>query len=64
MEENTTPLPGRSPAPPDHVSRKRVYLRVGGRRFELTHTIETREVMRGPAKVVEIPHEKASEGRE
>lgn len=63
MTENISSLPPRPPAAPDHARKKSIMLRIGGRRFELTHTIETREITRGPADVVEMPAQPEPGGR-
>jgi hypothetical protein len=53
--EPLTPRPNQ----PDHKHAHRIVMTVGGRRFELMHYIESREITRGPAEVIEMPRAKA-----
>jgi hypothetical protein len=44
-----------TPDPPDEIRVSRVTLTIGGRRYEFTHRIESREITRGPADVIAMP---------
>jgi hypothetical protein len=35
-------------------------LRIGGKRYEFTNRVEVREIVKGPAKVLEMPGRPAS----
>jgi len=41
--------------PPVKHYTQRVVLNICGKRFEVTHRAEVREVSKGPAKVIEMP---------
>jgi hypothetical protein len=42
------------PDPADEIRVTKVVLSIGGRRYEMTHTIESREITAGPAEVIEM----------
>jgi hypothetical protein len=47
------------PEPPaDETRVTKVVFKIGGRRWEHTHTISTREITAGPAEVIEITKSK------
>ena len=43
------------PDPPADHYTQRVVMRIGGKRYELTTRVEMREIVKGPAKVIEMP---------
>lgn len=47
------PMP--RPDPPDERYTHRVIMNVFGKRFEFTSHVESREITKGPAKVIEMP---------
>ncbi len=52
----TDPIPMPVPPdPPDARATHRVVLRVGGKRYEIALSVETREITKGPADVVPFP---------
>lgn len=42
------------PDPADEVRVTKVILTIGRKRYEMTHTIESREITAGPAEVIAI----------
>jgi hypothetical protein len=49
------------PDPPDERYTHRVMMNVFGRRFELTTHLESREITKDPAKVIEMPRRRETE---
>jgi hypothetical protein len=59
MSRELTPRPDpqairTSKDPADTIRVSKVVLTIGRRRYEMTHTIESREISAGPAEIIEI----------
>jgi hypothetical protein len=49
--------------PPNHGASSVLYLSIGGKRYEIRTTVETREIRNGPAEVIEMSSPDRSEER-
>ena len=48
----------------DEVRVSKVVMTIGGRRYEMVHTISSREITRGPADVIEMPENRKEKQRD